>query len=360
MNTTNRRLLGGLAIAVILLLGQGGIARAASPEPTLDPAPNGLTGNEMLSIQPSIISVSARPGTTTSTHLTLRAAAALNLTIESHGLAQASDGNFNAVPEAQDTSTYSARTMVTASPATLSVKPGDSVTVTVDVAVPANVGDGTRYAILAITGLPAGAAPSSNVGFGVELGVSTIVQIAGTTQTRTGDIKDISVGQALPGQPLPVSVSFVNTGNTHYGALPNELATTSTLQDASGRVLATATANGNQMSVIPTFTRGVLLPMTPSTALVDGGVYHIEVGVGLKDGTIFDRKALDFTWSGGQVLGETNAPVQTPPAGAAVPPADMGVIIAAALLGAAAVAVFFLVLQRTRRRPSSDVGPVAK
>jgi hypothetical protein len=359
MNTSSRHLLGGLATAFVLLLGQGGLVRAASPSPSIAPAPSGPTGKEMLSVQPSLISVSAKPGTTMSSQLTLRAAAALNLTITSQGLAQGPDGNFNAVADAQDASLYSARTMITTSPGSLSVKPSDTAKLTVNIKVPDNVGEGTRYAILTITGLPVGASPSSNVGFGVELGVSTIVQIAGTSQTKTGEIKDISVGHALPGQPLPVTVSFLNTGNTHYGAVPDELVTTSTLQDASGTLLASANVNGNQLSVVPTFMRDVALSMTPSKALADGGKYHLEVGVGLKDGTIFDRKALDFTWSGGQVLGATGAPIQTPPA-SAPSSTDMGLIIVAALLGAAAVAAFFYVRQRTRRRPRPDVGPAGK
>jgi hypothetical protein len=359
MNTSTRRLFGGLAAAAVVLLGQGGFVRAASPSASVGPAPSGPSGNEMLSIQPSLISVSAKPGTTTSTTLTLRAAAALDVNIKTQGLAQSADGAFKSVPDAQDTSALSARTMITASPQALSVKPGDTVKVTVNVVVPANAGDGTRYAILTVTGLPAGAGASSNVGFGVELGVSAILEVAGTTPTKTGEIKGITVGKALPGQPLPVDVSFLNTGNTHYGATPNSLLTTATLQDAAGATLATSSADGNQLSVVPPFTRDVALSMTPSQPLVDRSRYHIEVGVGLKDGTVFDRKALDFTWSGGAVLSATGAPIQTPPAAAPATPSDQtGTIIAAALLGAAVVVLFVLILPRAfrRRRMGSGAG----
>jgi len=308
----------------------------------------------MLSIQPSVLSVSAKPGTTTSAKLTLRAAAPLSVTIQSQGLAQARDGNFNAVPEAQDTTPNSARTMITASPETVSVQAGDSVQVTVDITVPADAGEGTRYGILAITGLPIGATPSSNVGFGVQLGVSTIVQIAGTEQTMAGEIKDITIGSPLPGQPLPILVSFLNTGNTHYGAIPNELITTSTLQDASGAILASASANGTQLSVIPSFFRDVALTMTPSTALVADASYHLEVGVGLKDGTVFDRKALDFTWDGGGVLGATSAPVQSPPVSALGQPSDLTIIVIAALLGALVAVLLIWAVSRRRRRPRAE------
>jgi hypothetical protein len=99
--------------------------------------------------------------------------------------------------------------------------------------------------------------------------------------------------------------------------------------------------------------------MTPSSALVPGGRYHLEVGVGLKDGTIFDRKAIDFTWSGGEVLGETGAPIQTPPV-ASGQPTDLGVIIAAAAIGALAVALLFWGTSRARRRRRPDVGPMGR
>jgi hypothetical protein len=103
------------------------------------------------------------------------------------------------------------------------------------------------------------------------------------------------------------------------------------------------------------------LAMTPSKPLVDGSKYHIEVGIGLKDGTIFDRKALDFTWSGGEALSPTSAPIETPPASAPVSPTtDTGVIIAAALASAGLVAVLFLVVPRARRRKNPGAGDAAK
>ena len=361
MNTSTRRLLGGLTIAAVLLLGQGGSVLAADPSASpVQAVPSGPTGNEMLSVQPSLISVTAKPGATTTAQLTVRAAANLSVTVKAQGLGQALDGSFTALAPDKDTGAFSARSMITASPETLTVKPGDSVKLNVNITVPANVGDGTRYGILSITGFPPSPGGSSNVGFGVELGVSAIVQIASTPQTKTGSIDGIEVGKSLPGQPLPVTVSFKNTGNTHYGALPNELVTSATLQDAAGAALGSASANGTQLSLIPGFTRAMPLTMTPSKAFVDGQTYHIEVGVGLKDGTILDRKALDFTWSGGAALSPTTAPIQTPPASAPTPATDTGLVIVAAVGGAAVVAMLFLLLPRLRRRPRPNGGAADK
>jgi hypothetical protein len=353
MNISTRRLICSLVAAIIVVIGQDGFARAASPTPAAPPS--GPTGHEMLSVQPSLISVSVKPGSSTTVQLTLRAAADLNVGVKSQGLSQGTDGSFRAVPADQDTSPYSLRSLISVSPATLQLKAGDTTKLEVTVSVPDNVGDGTRYAIVTITGMPTSPAGSSNVGFGVELGVSAIVQIADTPQTKTGEIKGIDVTQSLPGAPIPVKVSFLNTGNSHYGAVPNELMTTALLLDPSSEDLADATASGNQLSVIPSFTRDIALTMSPTKALVDGTKYHLEVGVGLKDGTVLDRKALDFTWSGGEVLGASSTPVLAPPATPSRP-SDTALFILAALLGAAVVAVLFLLVPRVRRRSAHGSG----
>jgi hypothetical protein len=351
MNTSTRRLLSGLATATVLLLGQSGSVAAADPTPTpIPPTPTGLTGNEMLSVQPSVINVTAAPGETATTQLTVRAAASLSITIQAQGLGQSADGNMTATPPDKDTSAYSARTMISASPQIVEMQPGDQVTVDVTVAVPADVGEGSRYAILTVTGMPPSPTGSATLGFGVELGVSAIVQIRDTPQTKTGGVNNILVGASLPGQPLPVTVSFLNTGNAHFGAIPNELVATAILQDSSGAQLGTATASGNQISVLPGSTRDLNLSMTPSTALRDGSSYHLEAGVGLKDGTILDRKALDFTWSGGAPLDLTNAALSQP-ATSIQGGSDTSIVILAAIGSALAVAAAFLILPRLRRRP---------
>jgi len=361
MNTSTRRLLSGLATATVLLLGQGGSVHAASPSPAAIPStPTGLTGNEMLSVQPSVIDVTARPGAATKAQLTVRAAASLAVTVTPQGLGQATDGNMTPLPPDKDSGTFSARSMITATPESLDMKPGDTMTLDVNIAVPADAGEGTRYAILTVTGMPPSPSGSSNVGFGVELGVSAIVHIADTPQTKTGEIKGIDIGKSLPGQALPVNVSFLNTGNTHFGAIPNELAGTATLQDATGAQIGSASISGNNISVLPGYVRALNLAMTPSVALVDGAKYHLETGVGLKDGTIFDRKAMDFTWSGGAVLSPTKAPIQAPASAAPSSGTDPALIILVAVVTAAGVALLFLVLPRVRRRPNADGGDAAK
>src|SRR5262245_9024332 len=124
MNSTTRRLLGSLVTAAIVVLGQGGLVRAASPTPAAPPS--GPTGKDMLSVQPALTAVSVPPASSTTVQLPLRAAADLNVTVKSQGLSQGTDGSFKAVPPDQDTSPYSLRSMISANPASLHVRPGDT------------------------------------------------------------------------------------------------------------------------------------------------------------------------------------------------------------------------------------------
>lgn len=348
MNRSVGRLLRVFLVGVVLTVGQGGLASAASPEPS---APSTPTGEEMLSIVPSLVAVEARPGGTATAELTLRAAAPLEVAIIPRGLAQTAEGNFEAVPADEDASPYSARAMITASPQALTMEPGDAARVTLTVTVPPDAGEGTRYAILAITGLPADAA--ENVGFGVELGVSTLVTIAETAQVKSGEISDITVGSALPGQALPVTVSLANTGTTHFGAPPNEFVTTATLQDGAGSVIASGTTTAGRLSLVPTFVRDFALALEPVSPLVDGR-YHLEVGVGLRDGTILDQKAMDFEWAGGAVLDAGAAPGIPPPTPG--PAIDPLLLIAAILAIGAAITLAVLVARGARRQRPAGHG----
>src|SRR5262245_31803794 len=147
MNTSTRRLPAGLATAAVLLLASGGFASAAPPTPG-PPTPSGPTGKEMLSVQPSLISVAVKPGTSTSLQLTLRAAADLDITVRNQGLAQDRDGSFKAVAADQDQSPYTARAMITATPQSLQVKPAGAGNLQLAIAAPPDACAGTRYSIL--------------------------------------------------------------------------------------------------------------------------------------------------------------------------------------------------------------------
>jgi hypothetical protein len=361
---TTGRMFRALLLGALLALGQSGLAHAESP--SVPPAPTDLrspTGTEMLSVEPSLIGVDVKPGVTSVTELTLHAAVAQDIKVTVDGLGQQTDGSFQSLPADKDTSPYSARPMITVEPQAFKMQPGDTQKVTVTIIVPPDAGKGTRYAIVGISGLPSSG--EQNVGFGVALGVSALVNIAGTQPDRAGVISALTVGEALPGEPLPVTASLQNTGDTHYGKTPYDLIETATLQDASGDMVGTGKVTLTGNSIVPTFTRDTQLKLELTKPLSNGR-YHLEVGAGLADGTVLDRKAMDFDWSGGAVLSQTAAPAVLKAAPAALPATASDSagppVIAIAALGAlvGAVIVGLLVLVPLRRRRPTTAGTAGK
>ena len=221
--------------------------------------------------------------------------------------------------------------------------------------VPKGAGEGARYAIVDITGVPVS---SQSVGIGVRLGVSSVITLSDTKQTRTGRITGLTVDQGVPGQPLGVTATLVNTGNSHYGAAPNQVNTSATVRDSSGKVVATGRTTMTGNSIVPTFGRQFSISLSTDRPL-DDGTYLVEVGASLQDGTALDRATLEFDVSAGSVLGATSVPNQSPPASNGGSSDGGGMMLVSGLLagllvGAMGIGAFALRSRRTQRRIPSQ------
>ena len=344
------RLVPALLVGALLALGQGGITAAASPTaPEPSAAQRTPSTQGTLNVSPPLISLAVEPGGTATAELTLHAGLAQNVTIQADGLDQALDGSFKGLPSAQDKSPFSARPMMTLTPQTFQIEAGGSQTVTVTVTAPKDAGEGTRYAILDITGVPV---TSQNVGIAVRLGVSSLVTLSNTKQLHTGQIQGLTVGKVVPGQPMAATGTLVNTGNAHFGAAPNQVVTTGTVWDSNDQVVATGKSVLSGNSIVPSFGRQFSMPLNAGQALSDGH-YRLEVDAGLQDGTILDRVSIDFDVSAGSVLGATNVPNQGPPASAGAHSDNSGMLmalLAALLLAGMGIGAIVLSSRRTRRR----------
>lgn len=309
MKASTGRLIRALVLGALLAFVQGGLANAESPSASQSSsAQQTPPANGTLTVSPPLVSLAVAPGSTGTDELTLHAGVSLDVQIAVDGLGQEPDGNFQPLTADKDVSPYSARTMMAVAPQTFRMEAGSSQKVAVTVTVPKDAGEGTRYAILEITGMPVSG--DENVGIGVELGVSSLVSLDTTKQTRSGAVQDLAVGKVVPGQPLAVTGTLTNTGNSHYGAVPDQVSASATLEDANGDVLGTGKVTLSGNSIVPTFGRQFSLSVTPSRPLSDGS-YHLEVQAGLQDGTVLDRAGLDFQVASGSVLGATGVPVQT-------------------------------------------------
>ena len=334
-----RRLI-SIIIGAFLLLGQGGIAIAADPSATPDTAATPPAGTT-LTAQPSVISLSVAPGSTVTSTLTLTAGVGLDLTVEPQGLGQApDDGSFTFLSADKDVSQYSARPYISVSPTTFRLEAGGAQKITVTVSLPADAGNGERYALLKVSGKPV--AGSGNVGIGVALGVGVLVGLSGTTQDVAGTIADLSATSSGPGSPVTVVGTIENNGNTHYGAPPTTVYQVATIHDANGASLGSTRGTLSGNSVIPTFGRQFDLAVSPAQPL-PAGTYKVDVEVGLADGTVLATASTDLVAPGGAVAGATGSP--------STESLPLATILMVAVIGILLAVVVVLGL-RNRRRPA--------
>ena len=352
MNAPLHRVTRAVALGALLALGQIGspptwpslVPGVAAANPSGAPAtpPAGST----LSAQPSIISAALKPGAATSTTVTLTSGIAQDIQLSVDGLGQTTDGNFVSVPAAKDAGKFTARPFVTVAPQSVHLAAGAHQPVTVTIAVPRDAGQGTRYAIVSISGHPAGA--SQNVGIAVTLGLSIVVALDGTQQTHEGLIADLAARQT-PGQPLDVTATLVNTGDSHYGAAPYQVDAIATLLDWSGKTLASAKTSLTGNSVVPSFARAVDVTFPPAAPLGDGH-YHLELDAVLRDGTVLDRKRIELDAAGG-VFAASGSPEPAPAVAVPATGGDSGIVIG--VLGALVGAGVAVALLAPRRRARS-------
>ena len=207
----------------------------------------------------------------------------MDLIVDVLGFGQTPQQGYSGLSPEQDMSPYSARPFITVSPQTFHLKPGDSQEVKATIAVPQNVGDGGRYAILTIRNAPVG---SGSTGVVTAISVPVAVTITGTTKNLKGTITDVSVADVVPGQPIRITSALKNTGNYHYMVKNNV-----TVTDSGGKVVAEGGSGLSSRSIIPSFT--VNYEVNVDTPLPPG-TYTASSKVSLEDGTVLDTKPASF------------------------------------------------------------------
>jgi hypothetical protein len=330
------RLVRALLLGAAIAIGPAGAVLAEESPPPVQPSPVEQVppAGATLSAQPSVVSAKVGPGSQGHATVTLRAGRAMDITIEPHGLGQsADDGSFTFLEADQDSSPYTARPYIEVAPASFRMEAGDTREIALTISLPEGPAEGERYALLKVTGIPASG--DGNVGIGVALGVSVLINMPNSATSIAGSIADLAVAEVIPGEPVSVTGLVENTGNMHYGAPPNGVYQVATLRNANGEALATSreTLTGN--SIVPTFGRRFELAIDPGQPLTPGA-YSVDVEVGLEDGTVLDTATTEVTAAGVN-------PVQP---GAV--PGDLMPFVLAGMLGAA-VAVLLLVVLGPRR-----------
>jgi methionine-rich copper-binding protein CopC len=207
----------------------------------------------------------------------------MDLTVDVLGFGQTPQQSNAGLSPEKDTSPYSARTFITVSPQTFHLAPGGSQVVTATIAVPQNVGDGGRYAMINIRNAPLGNGTTLVI---TSISVPVVVTLTGTTTIQKGSITDVTVSDVVPGQPIKITTSLKNIGNYHYKVKNNVSVT-----DTSGAVVTTGGTDISVSSIMPTFIQNYIVNLdTP----LPPGTYIASSKVSSEDGTVLDTKTASF------------------------------------------------------------------
>jgi hypothetical protein len=234
----------------------------------------------------SIYTGSIAPGSTavhTMTISTNPGDSPMDLAVDVLGLGQSLQHSNSGLSPEKDTSPYSARTFITVNPKTFHLDPGASQVVTATIAVPQNVGEGGRYAIITIHNAPTGTGSTLIV---TAISVPMVITLTGTAKTMKGTITNVAVADVIPGQPIKITTSLKNTGNYHYKVKNNVSVT-----DSAGKIVAEGGLTPSSSSIVPPFTGEYEVNLATPLPM---GTYTITSAVSLADGTVLDTKTIPF------------------------------------------------------------------
>ena len=205
----------------------------------------------------------------------------VDIVIDLMGFGQSADHSYTGLTAEEDTGQYSARPFITLDASTFTLNAGDSKTVKVIIAVPNDVGDGGRYAMINIHTKPVS---GGMVSISSAIGVPVMVTIKGQPIIETGSISEIKSVTKQDGKTAIVT-TFKNTGNHHYYGATNSV----TVNDAGGKQVAFVSLDPSLTAIIPQAT--VMFEAVTPTPLI-AGTYSVDSKVILPNGTILDSKKM--------------------------------------------------------------------
>ena len=213
----------------------------------------------------------------------------MDIAVDVRGLGNQISGVLEALPAQNDSSPYSARQFVTASPASFHLEPGQSQDVTVTVNVPSPVGDGGRYADVFIYTIPSG---GGQVAISIAVSAQVLLTIDGSNLVRTGTIMSVDVPQPQSEQLFATTATIMNTGNYHYKVTFN-----GTVTNDQDRVVGTVWQTNSPYNLIPTFSQQIAVPLNISEEL-SPGTYYLTTEAYTEGGILLDTRTTTFILTG--------------------------------------------------------------
>jgi len=208
----------------------------------------------------------------------------MDMQVDVWGFGQTGQKTYASLIPSEDTSPYSARTLITLSSPTFHLNPGESKEITATIAVPKNVGDGGRYAIITIHNAPIGNGSTAIV---TAISVPVLITISNSKISSKGSIEKVTTSDIIPGQPIRFTTALKNTGNMYYYQTNNSVS----IINSTGKEVAMVATGPSAFAIIPTFT--VNYEVNVDTPLPSGSYTAISK-ISLQDGTVLDSKNATF------------------------------------------------------------------
>ncbi len=267
----SKKILNLTALLLVLLLLLAGMAA--------------VTPATALKVSGARIALDVAPGTTATSTIGITAGAdesEADYAVEVLGFGQdMADGTYTGLAASADANRYSARPFITVDQPTVHLKPGESVSVTAAIAVPADAKDGGRYAIILVH--PAATASGQQTAFTAAVAIPVLLTIRGGTVDERGEITGVKTSGLEIGKPFTVTATMSNTGNLHYYGIVSNVSVT----DTAGTRVASARSDPMSRAIIPGNQVNV------NTSVVQGlpeGTYQMTVRMETQDGDLLDTE----------------------------------------------------------------------
>jgi hypothetical protein len=181
--------------------------------------------------------------------------------------------------------TYTAKDFITIDNTSFHLEPGKSQEVIATIKIPADIGDGGRYAIISIAQKkPTGA----EIGSLLVINVPVRLTVKDSQLTHQGEITELSIGEVQNSKPVNIGVTLKNTGNHHFKFNGEFI-----ISNSEGKILDTIHTALIPSPVIPSLEQK-LTAIFISQVDLPLGTYSVKANVFLEDGTILDEAQSSF------------------------------------------------------------------
>jgi hypothetical protein len=210
----------------------------------------------------------------------------MEVDVKPYGLGQKLDGGYEALPGNMSDTQFSAFDYITRiENMSFHLPPGgeQEVLTTIDIPSATENLKGGRYAVLHIK--PTLETKNSFV-FIPSIYVPVVLNFG--SWDLSGEITDLTMGNAVSGKPIECLVALHNTGNYHYRAN-----CTAIIKDAMNNVVNETISPYTTVSLIPGYSYLFKVEISPAQGLPKGP-YSVTCATSLEDGTVLDTDTTSF------------------------------------------------------------------